>query len=332
MDELCNSGRRAALRTLLAIAACGTAGVQAQAVDFPNHVLRLVVPGPPSGATDFLSRVLANKLYEVLHQSVVVDNRPGAAGLLGARFVKDARPDGYTVLMGIPATHAIGPYMHSPAPYDPIKDFTPISLVATSPSLLVVSADSPFQTFAQLLAEARRRPGELSFGTPGVGQSQHIIGLRLAREAHIKLLHVPYVGTNPSITDLLGGRVSMIVAPAAAMVPLLKAGKVRILASSAPKRSVLLPQVPTFDELGLPNVGLESFFAFFGPPGMDPAIQGILSRAVVKALEDPQVKAQVMKSFAQPAAGTPAELLRFQQEQVSMYRAIIDEAGITADK
>lgn len=312
--------------------AFGLAGAHAQPTDFPTRPLRLVVPGPPSGATDFLSRVLANKLYEVLRQSVVVENRAGAAGLVGARFVRDAKPDGYTLLMAIPASHAIGPYMRSPMPYDPIRDFTPISLVATSASLLVVSADSPFTNFAQLLAEAKQHPGKLSFGTPGVGQSQHIIGLRLAREARINLLHVPYVGTNPSITDLLGGRVSMLVAPAAAMAPLLKSGKVRALASSSPRRSTLLPDVPTFDELGLPNVGLESFFAVFGPAGMDPAIQRTLSQAIAAALDDAKVQEQIMKSFAQPAGGTPAELLRFQQEQVAKYRAIIDEAKITADK
>lgn len=313
--------------------AFGLAGAHAQTSDFPTRPLRLVVPGPPSGATDFLSRVLASKLHEVLRQSVVVENRAGAAGLVGARVVRDAKPDGYTLLMAIPATHAIGPYIRSPMPYDPIRDFTPISLVATSASLLVVSVDSPFTNFAQLLAEANRHPGKLSFGTPGVGQSQHIIGLRLTREARINLLHVPYVGTNPSITDLLGGRVSMLIAPAAAIMPLLHSGKVRALASSSPGRSTLLPDVPTFDELGLPNVGLESFFAVFGPAGMDPAIQRTLNQAIAAALEDPKVQEQIMKSFAQPAAGgTPAKLHRFQQDQVAKYRAIIDEANITADK
>lgn len=318
--------------SVVASLAFGLAGAHAQPTDFPTRPLRLVVPGPPSGATDFLSRVLASKLYEVLRQSVVVENRAGAAGLVGARFVRDAKPDGYTLLMAIPATHAIGPYMRSPMPYDPIRDFTPISLVATSASLLVVSADSPFTNFAQLLAEAKQHPGKLSFGTPGVGQSQHIIGLRLAREARIALLHVPYVGTNPSITDLLGGRVSMLVASAAAMLPLLKSGKVRALASSSPRRSKLLPDVPTFDELGLPNVGLESFFAVFGPASMDPAIQRTLNQAIATALDDAKVQEQIIKSFAQPAGGTSAELLRFQQEQVAKYRAIIDEANITADK
>ena len=306
--------------------------MHAEPIVFPNRPIRLIVPGPPAGATDFLGRLLASELSKSLNQSVIVENKAGAAGLIGARFVKESKPDGYTLMVGIAATHAIGPYLRAQLPYDPINDFTPISLVALSGSFLIVSADSPIQSLHQLIQRARSEPTQLTYGTPGVGQTQHIIGLRLSQQAHIDLLHVPYVGTSPSITDLLGGRVSMVIASAGGVVPLIQAKKVRVMAVSSPKRSKLLPDVATFDEQGLPSVGLESFFAVFGPAGMDLAVRNKLSNAIAKVLADPDVANMVTKAYAEPVGSNASELREFLGEQIATYRKIINDAHLRSSE
>jgi len=298
---------------------------------FPSRAVTIIIPGPPAGATDFLGRLLAEKLSSILGRSVVVENKAGAAGLIGSKFVKAAPADGYTVMVGTPATHAIGPFLRKQVPYDPINDFTPISLIAKSPSFLIVKYDSPDQPLAKLLERAKAHPGEVTYGTPGVGQTQHMIGLRLARQAHVDLLHVPYVGTGPGVTDLLGGRLSMLIASAGGVVPLINEKKVRVLAISAQDRSGLLPDVPTFDEHGLADVSLESFFALFGPAGMDPAVRDKLSAAVSKAMSDPEMAKAVTAAYLTPAGSSADALHAFIKSETQKYQQIIKEADISVE-
>ncbi|TEA76442.1 tripartite tricarboxylate transporter substrate binding protein [Allopusillimonas soli] len=298
---------------------------------YPSRPVTIIVPGPPAGATDFLGRLLADKLSVILGQSVIVENKAGAAGLIGTKFVKAAPADGYTMMVGTPATHAIGPFLRKKMPYDPINDFTAISLIAKSPSFLIVKQDSAAQSLAELLESAKAHPGEVTYGTPGVGQTQHMIGLRLARQAHVDLLHIPYVGTGPGVTDLLGGRLSMLIASAGGVVPLIKDKKVRVLAISAEERSTLLPQVPTFSEQGLSDVSLESFFALFGPAGVDAVIRDKLSAAVATAMSDPEMIKTVTAAYLTPVGSSANELKSFIKSETEKYKQIIKEANISVE-
>src|SRR6266576_3897529 len=229
------------------------ASVDAQAQTFPNRTITLVVPFAPGGSTSIVGRVIADKMSELLGEKVVVDNRPGAGGTVGTKAVAKSGPDGYTIMLGYTGTLAIGPSLYRNAGYDPRKDFAPIGLIGNAPNSLVVHPSFPAKTVAELIAYARANPGKVNFGSSGAGTASHITGEYFAASAGIKLVHIPYKGTGPALTDLLGGHIPMAFAPIPASHPSITAGLLRALAVTRTSRSGLLPEVPTIAESALPG-------------------------------------------------------------------------------
>ncbi|WP_158215356.1 Bug family tripartite tricarboxylate transporter substrate binding protein [Candidimonas nitroreducens] len=316
---------RAAGVSLFFLAAIFTSS---QAADYPSRPIKIVVAGPPGGGTDFLARLLADKLMKQFGNSVIVENRAGASGLIGTKYVKQAAPDGYTLIMGHTGTHAILPLIHTERTYDPIKDFTPISLIATTPDFLVVPANSPIKNFADLVARAKEKPGVLTYGTPGIGQPQHVLALRVTMQAGIKLMHVPYNGSSPAITDLLGGRLTSMFVTSAAIMPFIKSGQVRALAISTETRSKLLPNVPTLEEAGLKGLYQVDWLGLFGPAHMPAATVKTLSTAVMKVMQGAAIRHQISESYMDPEGTTPQKLTTLQADDVAKFKQIVEETGL----
>jgi tripartite-type tricarboxylate transporter receptor subunit TctC len=234
----------------IAFAVSGASG-RAAAQTYPNRPITLVIPFAPGGSTSIVGRVIADKMAQLLGQGVVVDNRPGAGGTVGTKFVAKSDPDGYTILLGYTGTLAIGPSLYKDVGYDPRKDFAPIGMIGNAPSALVVHPSFPAKSVAELIAYAKANPGKVNFGSAGVGSVNHITGEYFARSAGITLVHIPYKGTGPALTDLLGGHIPMALAPIPAVHANVAAGLLRALAVTGKTRNVLMPDVPTIAETGL---------------------------------------------------------------------------------
>jgi len=322
--------RHSMVRGLGALMMVVSAGL-AMAGTFPDRPVRLVVAGPPSGGTDFLARVLAERLTVIWKQPVVVENRAGASGLIGTKYVQTAPADGYTLILGHAATHAIVPAMHHPSPYDPINDFTPISLVATAPEVLVVAENSPIKSLRELLAAAKARPGTMTYGSPGIGLPQHLLGYRMAQLAGVDMRHVPYRGSNPALTDLIGGQISAMVVTTGAVMPFIKDGRVRPIAVNSAQRSPLLPDVPTFGEQGMPELQQLGWFGVFAPAKVPPELVSTLNSAIVKVLSAPDVRARIAALYVDPVSDTPEEFAAFHREEVRKWAQIVKQSGVRAE-
>lgn len=295
---------------------------------YPDRPIKIVVGGPPAGGTDFLARLIADHLTGILKQTVMVENRAGASGLIGTKYVLQAAADGHTFLMGQAATNVILPLIHVQPTYDPVNDFTPIGLVATAPEILVVASDSAIMSVADYIAEAKKRPGEISYGTPGIGQPQHILGERFRAQTGTDLLHVPYNGSGPGLSDLVGGRLtSMFVTPGAVM-PFIRDGRVRALAVSSAERSSLLPDVPTLEEAGVTGVSQIGWFGLFGPAGIPEDRKQVFEAAVMQVMQDPSVRERITAAYVEPQGTNAVEFAQFQNLQVDDFKIIIDELGI----
>ena len=318
-------------RTLLWLAAAALATASATAAAFPDKPVKIVVAGPPAGGTDFLARLVAERLTGAWKQPVIVENRAGASGMIGTKYVLQAPPDGYTLIMGQSATHAIVPALHQPAPYDAIADFVPISLVATAPELLVVSAASPVKSVADLVAQAKARPGSVTYGSPGVGLPQHLLGHRLGQIAGVQLTHVPYRGSSPALNDLVGGQITSMVVTSAAVMPFIKDGRVRAIAVNSPKRMTALPDVPTFAELGMPELAQQGWYGIFAPAGVPPDIVAQIGAALSKLVAAPEVRSRIEAQYAEPVGDTPEQFAAFQREEVRKWTAIVKQSGVKAD-
>lgn len=325
------SSRRGFLGSVMVVTALtATVGLwgNVQAAAYPERAIKIVVAGPPAGGTDFLARLVADYLARDLKQAVVVENRAGASGLIGTKYVRQEPADGYTFLMGHAATNAILPLVHTQETYDPVKDFTPISLVATAPEILVVANDSPIKNVADYIEQARNKPDQISYGTPGMGQPQHILGERFMGQTQTKLLHVPYNGSGPAVTDLVGGRLtSMFVTPGAIM-PLIRDGRVRALAVSSSERSALLPEVPTLEESGVKGVTQVGWFGLFAPAGLPEDRKKIFEAAVNRVLAKPEVRTKIAGAFVEPRGTSADEFTSFQTAQVMEFKSIVDGLNI----
>lgn len=314
-----------------ALSAIPTTGL-AHAQKYPERTIKIVVAGPPAGGTDYLTRLIGEKLSGALSQTVMVENRAGASGLIGTKYVKQEKPDGYTLLMGHAATNAILPLIHKQPTYDPVNDFTPISLVATAPEVLVVANASPIRSVADLIEMARQKPGEVSYGTPGVGQPQHVLAERFSKQASINLLHIPYNGSGPGLNDLIGGRLtSMFVTPGAVM-PFIRDGRVRALAVSSSERSKLLPEVPTLEEAGLIGLHQIGWFGVFSPAHLPDSIVTVLNRSIKNVLADPKVQAQVTASYLEPVGSTSEAFAEFQIGEVAKFKKIIQDLQLNINE
>ena len=293
---------------LAALMACVAPAAFAQA--YPNHSIRLVVPFPAGGTTDILARDVAKRLTDTLGQPVVVDNRPGAAGNIGADLVAKAAPDGYTLLMGTVGTHAINSSLYAKMPYDHVKDFVPVVLVAGVPNVLVVNPSVPVNSVADLIKLAKAKPGSINFASSGSGTSIHLSGELFKTMAGVDITHVPYKGSSPALADLMGGQVQIMFDNLPSSLALIRSGKLRAVAVTSLKRAPALPDVPTVAESGLPGFEASSWFGILAPAGTPAPIVAKLNAEVNKWLQSPEAKEQLGAQGAEIAGGTPNNSLR----------------------
>jgi tripartite-type tricarboxylate transporter receptor subunit TctC len=298
----------------------------ALAQNYPTKPITFVVPFAAGSATDQLARALGQSVSAETGQSVVVDNKPGANGFIGAQAVAKAAPDGYTVFITTNTTHAANEHLFKKLPYDPVKDFAPVTGLAKGAQIMVVNPSLPFKTVSEFIAAAKKEPGKYTFGSGS--SSSRIAGELLQQMAGIQLLHVPYKSNPLAITDLLGGQIHMMITDMATGMPQVKAGKLRALGVSSLKRSSLAPDVPTIAEAGVPGYEMGFWFAAYVPAGTPPAVVKRLNELLVKAVASPSAKSLFESTGFEPFTTTPEELAKFQLAESGKWQQIIKRAGI----
>ena len=322
--------RRCVLALLVASVAAGAAPGPAWSQSFPDKAIRLVVPFPPGGPTDIVARPLAQLLGESLKQPVIVENRGGAGGSIGADVVAKSPPNGYTLLMGTVGTNAINGALYRTLPHDPIRDFTPIALVASSPVVLVINPTMAIGSVSELIAQARSNPGKVIFGSAGNGTPGHLTGEMFATAAGLKLQHIPYKGSAPAITDLLGNQIPMMFDPLQSVIQHVRSGKLRALAVSGKKRSAALPEVPTLDEAGVKDFESTAWWAVFGPANMPAEIAGRLRGEVERVARSEAFKEKLGNLGVQPATDS-VSLAEFQKQEVARWGKAVRDSGAAID-
>ena len=321
--------RRALAGLSLALLLPGTSRAQAWPTSKP---IRLVVPFPPGGATDIISRQVAQRLASALGQQVVVDNKPGAGGAIGSDIVAKAAPDGYTLLMATSSTHSIGPVLNPKVPYDPNKDFTPIVHVANAASVLVVGQNSPAHSARELIDMLKRNPGKYNFGSSGIGTYPHLCAEMFKwRAGGLFAVHIPYRGTGLVMTDLVAGQITFLMDSIVSAQTHIRSGKVRPLAVTGAKRSPTLPQVPTFKELGISGMDFDNWFGLFAPAGTPSELVLRVNREINSMLKSPEFVEGLDKVGAETAGGTPEQFSKTYREETDTWRALIQRAGIKAE-
>ena len=317
---------RFALGALLALVATA-----ASAQTYPTKPIRLVVPFPPGGATDILARDVAQKLTEAWGQQVIVDNRPGAGGNIGSELVAKSAPDGYTLEMGTVGTHAINASLYAKMPYDHVKDFVPVILVAGVPNVLVVNPAVPANSVAELIAYAKANPGKLNLASSGNGTSIHLSGELFKFMAGVQMTHVPYKGSAPALQDLIGGQVQLMFDNLPPSLPQIKAGKLRALAVTSLARAPALPDVPTMAEAGLPGYEASSWFGVLAPAGTPPAIVTKLNAEIARWLATPEAKEKLSKQGANAAGGTPEDFAKHIAAETAKWAKVVKDSGAKID-
>ena len=304
-----------------------TQAVHAQ--DYPNRPIRMVVPFAAGGPNDILGRLIAQKLTEQLGHQVVVDNRGGAGGILAAETVAKAVPDGHTLLLGGPATLAINPHLHRKPGYDALRDFAPVSMIGTAPSLVTINASLPVQNIRDLIALAKTKPGQLTFASAGPGAASHLGGELLKTMAGIDMTHVPYKGAGPAYIDLLAGQVTMFIGGIGAALPFLAQGKLRGLAVTTLKRTNLLPGIPTVSESGLPGYEVVSWYSIMTTAGTPKGVIAKLNREVIRAVTSDEVRKRYVELGTEVVTGTPEELAAYTRRDFEKWGKVIKAAGLT---
>lgn len=325
-------GRRLLLQGAVGAAAAPLIGVGlAQAETFPSKPLRLVVPFPAGGPTDIVARPLAQMLSEALGQQVLVDNRGGAGGSIAADMVAKSPPDGYTLLMGTVGTQAINASLYRKLPYDPLKDFIPLGLVASAPVVLVVNAATPYRTMQALIDAARRAPNEVAFGSAGNGTPGHLTGELFATRAGIKLKHVPYKGSAPAVTDLVGGQIPVMFDPVQSVQTHIKSGRLRALAVSGNKRSPILPDVPTMAEAGLRDFQAEAWWGVFAPAKLAVGKADLLRREIGKVVRSDAFREKLGNQGVEPSAPLSVTFEEFNRAELAKWGKAVKDSGAAAD-
>jgi tripartite-type tricarboxylate transporter receptor subunit TctC len=320
------------LATALAVAVVTAAGPAAAADWTPDHSLRIVSPYAAAGTNDMLARLMAQKLGERLGKAIVVENRSGANGIIGAEYVAKTPGDGYTMLMGNSATHGINPNLYAKLSYDPDKDFTPIGLIATVPLLLVVNPKIEANTLKQLVELGKSKPHTLSFASSGVGSSPQLAGELFKSIAGLDLVHVPYKGDSPALTDVLGGQVTMMFANIPSALPMARAGKLKALAMTGKARTSAAPDIPTMAEAGLPGVEISAWYGLMAPANLPPEVLARLNAELNAVVQMPDVQARIRELGADPASpGPPAQFQQFIDAELAKYSKVIKMAGISAE-
>ncbi len=319
---------RSALVLSCALAAAPLANAQPS---YPDKPIRIVVPFPPGGPTDSMARLVAQYLGQQLSQSVIVDNRGGAGGNIATEVAASSPADGYTLYFGTTGTMAINPSLYRHLKTDPIKALDSVGSVASTPNLLVVSPTLPANNIKELIALARQKPGSLTFGSAGNGSSNHLSGELFRSMAGIDITHVPYKGTGAALTDLFGGRISMLFDTVANQVQFIASGKVKPIALTGAHRSEALPQIPTIAESGLPDFDVTIWFGVSAPKGTPPEVVKLLNLRLQKALAMPEVKSKLSALGAQPMPGTPADYTRLIQADTAKWAKVVKLTGATLD-
>lgn len=315
-----------------AIAVATLAGAAPAIAAYPERPINLVVPMPPGGGTDVVSRLLAERLGVATGWNLVVQNKPGATGNIGMDYVARAQPDGYTVGMGQAANLAINPALYPKMPFDPKKDFTLVGLVAAQPVVLVVRADSPYKTLADLVDDARKKPAaSLRLASAANGTIGHMSGVMLARRAGVEFLHVPYKGAGPAVTDLVGGQTDLYFITPQTAFPLLAANKLRALAVTSNARLAALPDVPTVAESGYPGFEASAWTGLVGPAGMSADMVNQLNARMQAVLKEPAVIKRLEDEGSQPLGGTPADFEAYMKSETAKWADVVKAANIKLD-
>jgi tripartite-type tricarboxylate transporter receptor subunit TctC len=304
------------------------AGATAQGQDYPNRPIKVVIAFPPGGPTDFVGRLLADKLKDFLGQPVIIENKAGANGAIGANEVAKSAPDGYTLFLTTSGAVTITPNLRTDTPYDTLRDFAPITRVVNVNEVLVVRPALGVSSAKDLVAMAKAKPGTLTFASTGVGSPPHLSLELLQASAGVKFVHVPYRGAAPAITDLLGGQVAAMFADVPVLLPQIQSGKLKPLAVAATQRNPVLPDVPTLAEEGYANTVCDNWYGLLAPTKTPPAIIARLNRAMKAALADPDISARLLKVGAVPAATTPEEFGQFLRDEIARWGKVIRERGI----
>ncbi len=317
---------------LAALVLLGLAPTLGLAQEYPAKPVRMIIPYPPGGGTDFFARILGAKLSEALGQPIVMENRAGAAGVLGADQAAKAPPDGYTIFIGQASNLAINPHLVAKLPYDPVRDFSPVSLVAGSPSLLVVHPSLPVRSVKDLVALARARPGAVNYASAGTGSPGHISTEYFKRVAGIDLVHVPYKGASPALVAVLSGEASLYFTSPVAAQPLVKAGRLRQVAVTSAKRFPPLPQVPTVAEAGYRDIDIVSWWGLLGPAGLPRDVVTRLHTATVKAMKAPETASRLSAEGATVmTSGSPEEFATFIRSEIDKWGRMVKASGAKLD-
>lgn len=326
---------RSFLPRLLGWALCawlGFAAMSAAAQTYPTKPVRFIVPFPPGGGVDIVARTLASPITEALGQQVVVDNRPGAAGTVGTDLAAKATPDGYTMILGSVGPLAFSPSLSRKLAYDPVKDFAPVTLVASLPNVLLVNPSSPFRTVKDVIAVAKAKPRQLNYASAGSGTPPHLAMELFKSMANIDIVHVPYKGGPPALTDLMGGRVQLMFINILTALPFIQTGKLRALAVTTADRSLVLPDLLTMAEAGdLPGFAANDWFGILVPAGTPKRIVARLNREIVAILKRPEIRSRLSGQGAKPLANTPEEFAAFIKAEIVKWGKVIKASGAHVD-
>jgi tripartite-type tricarboxylate transporter receptor subunit TctC len=310
--------------TVVFLLACGQVWGQSE---YPTRPVKIVVPSPPGGGTDIVARVLAQHYSKALGQPFFVENKPGAGNMIGIEFVARSPGDGYTLLL-VASTLALNSVLYKKVPYDPVRDFAPITIAATAPNVLIVNTALPVRSLAEFIALAKSKPGALSYGTPGIGTSPHLSMELLKSMAGIDLQHVPYRGTAAAVTDLIGGQIAATFANALTAKPQVDSGRVRALAVSGPKRIEALPAVPPVADAGVPGYEAMQWYGMAAPAGTPAPVIARLNAEAVKALQSDEMKEKLALDGAQPVGSTPAEFAALIRSELDKWTRVARAAEI----
>ena len=303
--------------------------VAAAQADYPSRPIRLIVTVPPGGAADFIARLVGAKVSESLGQPVLVENRGGAGGTIAADAVAKAAPDGYTVLQNSITTHGVGPHLYSKLPYDPVKDFAPVSGLALLPLVMAINADLPAKSVSDVIALSKST--NLNFASSGNGGAPHMAAELFKSVTGAPITHVPYKGSGPAVADLVGGRVQIMFDAAPSLIAHVRSGKLRVLGAASAERNRVLPDVPTFAELGYPKIAVSLWYGMLAPAGTPRPVVEKLNAEIGKALSAPDVREKLLAQGAEPMPGTPEAFGRFMQDEMAKWAPVVKQAGVKLD-
>jgi len=311
------------------LAAAMPAALHAQA--WPSKPIRIIAPSTPGDAPDVIARLIADKLTPVLGQQVVVENKPGAGGVVGSDAVAKAAPDGYTLIMGNAGSHGINAAVYTKLPYDIQRDFVPVSQVAVAPNVVVINPAVPATSVAEFIAYAKSQPGKLAYASGGNGSSAHMSMELFKSMAGVDIQHIPYKGSSPALTDLVGGQVAIFIGNMPPTVPLIKGGKLRALAVTTKSRSALMPELPTMAEAGLPGYETVAWFGVLAPAGTPPEIVNRLSVEIGKIARSPEMREKLLAMGAEPVGGSPEEFKQVIDRDIAKWKPLAQKVGIKVD-